>query len=331
MRTTAIKYKDRHQNEVIFVTSDSHFSTLFLQEKRLSESSELRSAHVISPYSQPFTFTGKERDAETGFSYFGARYYDSDLSGLFLSVDPMADKYPSISPYAYCMWNPLKLTDPNGMDVGNPPKSRITVQNGYVVLNMDNLHNNTRNRLYTFNNDTRNWPKGSIGAIPPLAHIEYRTPELLDPQGGYGYSKPSNHIVRTKAITAESTGLPDRRVKPRVIASSGSKGMNLALVVIDATIYTLNSVACFLWNNDMKNARNQIGMLGSAFEDVKMYDIEVGLPENYRTPVQMLNIANYVLQRENVTKDPKVKQIGDEIRARINYKYNNQIQQCPLE
>ena len=47
------------------------------------------------------SFTGKERDTETGYSYFGARYYDSDLSGLFLSVDPMSDKYPSISPYAY--------------------------------------------------------------------------------------------------------------------------------------------------------------------------------------------------------------------------------------
>ena len=60
------------------------------------------------------TFTGKERDSETGYSYFGARYYYSDLSGLFLSVDPMADKYPSISPYAYCAWNPVKLIDPNG-------------------------------------------------------------------------------------------------------------------------------------------------------------------------------------------------------------------------
>ena len=63
-----------------------------------------------------FTFTGKERDAETGYSYFGARYYDSELSGLFLSVDPMADKYPSISPYAYCMWNPIKIIDPSGKD-----------------------------------------------------------------------------------------------------------------------------------------------------------------------------------------------------------------------
>ena len=61
-------------------------------------------------------FTGKERDRETGFSYFGARYYDCDLTGLFLSVDPMSDKYPSLSPYDYCVWNPIKLTDPNGMD-----------------------------------------------------------------------------------------------------------------------------------------------------------------------------------------------------------------------
>lgn len=36
---------------------------------------------------------------------------------MWLSVDPMADKYPSISPYAYCAWNPLKLVDPNGREI----------------------------------------------------------------------------------------------------------------------------------------------------------------------------------------------------------------------
>ncbi len=63
------------------------------------------------------SFTGKEKDSETGFCYFGARYYDSDLSGLFLSVDPMMDKYPTLSPYNYCAWNPVKLVDPDGRDV----------------------------------------------------------------------------------------------------------------------------------------------------------------------------------------------------------------------
>ena len=63
--------------------------------------------------------TGKERDSETGFSYFGARYYDSDLMTGWLSVDPLADKYPNLSPYAYCAWNPIRLVDPDGRDCGD--------------------------------------------------------------------------------------------------------------------------------------------------------------------------------------------------------------------
>ena len=35
---------------------------------------------------------------------------------MWLSVDPMSDKNPSISPYAYCAWNPVKLIDPDGRD-----------------------------------------------------------------------------------------------------------------------------------------------------------------------------------------------------------------------
>ena len=68
-------------------------------------------------YVQSYPFTGKEKDSETGFYNFGARYYDSDLSGLFLSVDPMADKYPNISPYSYCAWNPVRLVDPKGREI----------------------------------------------------------------------------------------------------------------------------------------------------------------------------------------------------------------------
>ena len=62
-------------------------------------------------------FTGKERDEETGYGYFGARYMDHELMTGWLSVDRYASKYPSISPYAYCAWNPVKLVDPDGMDI----------------------------------------------------------------------------------------------------------------------------------------------------------------------------------------------------------------------
>ena len=66
-------------------------------------------------YSERFRFTGKERDAETGYDYFGARYYSSSL-GIWLSVDPMSDKYPNLSPYVYCADNPMRLVDLEGCE-----------------------------------------------------------------------------------------------------------------------------------------------------------------------------------------------------------------------
>ncbi|MDI6834036.1 MAG: RHS repeat-associated core domain-containing protein, partial [Bacteroidales bacterium] len=67
-----------------------------------------------------FMHTAKELEKETSYTYFGARYYDSELSG-WLSVDPMSDKYPSTSAYMYCSGNPVILIDPNGMWIINPP------------------------------------------------------------------------------------------------------------------------------------------------------------------------------------------------------------------
>jgi len=69
-----------------------------------------------SSFDSRYKFSAKELDNETGYSYFGARYYDSDLS-VWLSVDPMAGKYPSISPYAYCANNPLTYIDPDGREI----------------------------------------------------------------------------------------------------------------------------------------------------------------------------------------------------------------------
>ena len=63
-----------------------------------------------------YRFNGKEKDYESGFHYYGARYYWSEVLTGWLSVDPMMDEYPGLSPYNYCIWNPAKLNDPNGED-----------------------------------------------------------------------------------------------------------------------------------------------------------------------------------------------------------------------
>jgi RHS repeat-associated protein len=67
-------------------------------------------------------FTGKERDAETGLDYFGARYYDSGV-GRFTTIDPIYTwKENLVDPqrwnrYAYVRNNPLRYIDPDGRDI----------------------------------------------------------------------------------------------------------------------------------------------------------------------------------------------------------------------
>jgi hypothetical protein len=46
-------------------------------------------------------------------NYFGARYYDADIS-VWLSVDPMSDSSNFISPYSYCYNQPIRHIDPTG-------------------------------------------------------------------------------------------------------------------------------------------------------------------------------------------------------------------------
>ena len=62
----------------------------------------------------PYKFNGKEFDEETRLYYYGARYMNPRTS-LWYGVDPLAEKYPNITPYCYTDNNPVRYIDPNGM------------------------------------------------------------------------------------------------------------------------------------------------------------------------------------------------------------------------
>jgi len=64
---------------------------------------------------QPYKYNDKELDRTNGLDLYdySARYMDAAL-GQFTTVDPMAEKYYSISPYAYVANNPVKYIDPDG-------------------------------------------------------------------------------------------------------------------------------------------------------------------------------------------------------------------------
>jgi RHS repeat-associated protein len=62
----------------------------------------------------PFQYTAREFDAETGLYYYRARYYDSS-SGRFWSEDPLRFFSGQTSFYPYVEGNPVSLADPQGL------------------------------------------------------------------------------------------------------------------------------------------------------------------------------------------------------------------------
>ena len=76
------------------------------------------SRSAINPEFQPFKYNGKELDMMHGLNTldYGARQYDPVLP-VWDRVDPLAEKYYHISPYMYCLGNPVRFIDTDGKKV----------------------------------------------------------------------------------------------------------------------------------------------------------------------------------------------------------------------
>lgn len=65
----------------------------------------------------PYLYGGKELQDAFGVDYYDSRARFQGTDGIFLSIDPLAEKFCSLSPYAYCGGNPVNYVDPFGMDI----------------------------------------------------------------------------------------------------------------------------------------------------------------------------------------------------------------------
>jgi RHS repeat-associated protein len=114
-----------HLGTATFVTNSSAQSTQFFLNLPFGETMLEQQTGV---YDNPYKFNAKELDRETGLYYYGARYYNPRAS-IWYGVDPLAEKYPSWSPYIYTFDNPVRYTDPTGMEPYDPI---ITITNQVV-------------------------------------------------------------------------------------------------------------------------------------------------------------------------------------------------------
>ena len=121
---------DTTKEETFFYHSDHLGSTSYITD----EHANITQYDTYLPYGEllvdehsssedlPYKFNGKQFDEETGLYYYGARCMNPKTS-LWYGVDPLAEKYVSISPYSYCKSSPMNYIDEKGLY----PKGIVTI------------------------------------------------------------------------------------------------------------------------------------------------------------------------------------------------------------
>ncbi len=148
-----------------------------------------------------YKFTAKELDNETSYTYFGARYYDSELSG-WLSVDPMSDKYPSLSPYCYSADNPVVLVDPNGELID----WYMNEETGELYYNKDLSSQKIQYNNKTYTRIGGNNMFGDMGNTTEKAY-NYEQSQSFAQEKGYHIS-PIQRLVQRKTYTYSDANSP---------------------------------------------------------------------------------------------------------------------------
>ena len=205
---------------------------------------ELIDNQMATSYDERYKFTGKERDAESGYDFFGARFLWSAI-GHWLSVDPLAGDYPWISPYAYSLWNPIKYIDPDGKKIIIAPNGlfekiaqKLGFSIGYVkqvkndleLLKRDNptvrdmiinLENSENDHIISFPDKKWNTAQpasqkdfedhksqGSFVKYDPN-NWETKNGDVRNPRAGLGHElKHSSDIDKGKGNSEKINGIP---------------------------------------------------------------------------------------------------------------------------
>src|SRR5439155_7904861 len=157
----------------------------------------------------PQKFTGKERDAETGLDFFGARYM-SAAQGRFMSPDPLIASAKLEDPqtwnrYAYARNNPLRYTDPEGL-YASPAYECTDDQKACLNDEQRRILENSKIKVGSETLSGRAlWE--AIGKVKNGESVQNAFVNVTDRLGSLTFANGSNALSRVTSISAFA---PDR-------------------------------------------------------------------------------------------------------------------------
>ncbi|AYM99606.1 RHS repeat-associated core domain-containing protein [Chryseobacterium sp. 3008163] len=203
-----------HLGTATFVTNSQSEATQFFLNLPFGET---MIEQMDGSYDNPFKFNAKELDEDTGLYYYGARYYNPRLS-IWYGVDPLKDKMPSWSPYAYTFDNPIRYIDPSGMapeDPGGPGPRKLTGSRNLLVYVLD------KNPLSTsyMNKGAKNWDYIGVNNIDEVSGV-------LNSHYGKNVPNFENLVIKSHGTWGAAKLNPGSATQEYVFDAHKSKGLN---------------------------------------------------------------------------------------------------------
>ena len=255
-------------------------------------------AQLTGYYIQPYRFTGKELDMLNGLNMydFGARWYDVAGVPMWTSIDPLAEKYYSMSPYNYCGNNPIRFIDPDGKWIWDENGNLLSEgrDNEETLSKFLNTSlDNARLLLFTYrllHNDNKKYLEGGIVLNKDnlcIMEIDYGAPVVHNTKEAvihyyHGNGEPTD--VGDES-TAELMSSPEFKRNHYAITMEGRENASFDVDMTKKTFHIGDTNVDYYVNNGKQSSSvTYILYANDRFKDPLDIGIEAGgTPYEYKT------------------------------------------------